>query len=57
MLDGGSIPPSSTKKDFMADLMLMLLIIVLHVYWIYGVVTYDWSNFNEDQEQAKKDLF
>ena len=41
----------------MADGILALLIIFLHVYWIYALCTYDWNNFEEDQEQAKKDLF
>jgi hypothetical protein len=41
----------------MENLVLLLLIVVLHVYWIYSVLTYDWSDFDNDQEQAKKDLF
>lgn len=39
------------------NLTLLLCIIALHAYWVYKVVTYDWSKFDEDQEQAKKDLF
>jgi len=41
----------------MANLILVFLIVFLHGYWIYSMVTYDWSNFEKDQEQAKKDLF
>lgn len=41
----------------MDKLFLLLLIIGLNAYWIYSIVTYDWSNFEKDQEQAKKDFF
>jgi len=42
----------------MANVILALLIIFLHAYWIlYALCTYDWNNFEKDQEQAKKDLF
>jgi len=41
----------------MANVILALLIIFLHAYWIYALSTYDWNNFEKDQEQAKKDLF
>ena len=34
----------------MANLILALLIIVLHGYWIYKLVNYDWDNFEEDSE-------
>jgi hypothetical protein len=29
----------------MTTVVLSLLIIGLHIYWIYAVCTYDWSNF------------
>jgi hypothetical protein len=32
----------------MSNLILALLIIGLHAYWIYKVATYDWSKFDED---------
>ena len=32
----------------MSNIILALLIIVLHGYWIYAVATYDWSKFDED---------
>jgi len=41
----------------MDKLILLLLIVILFGYWIYSVATYDWTNFEKDQEQAKKDLF
>lgn len=41
----------------LSNLLLALLIIGLHGYWIYAISTYDWSKFDKDQEQAKKDLF
>ena len=41
----------------MDKLLLLIIIIGLHAYWIYKLVTYDWTKFEEDQEQAKKDLF
>jgi len=41
----------------MENLILLVLIVVLNVYWVYSLVTYDWSNFEKDQEQAKKDFF
>ena len=34
----------------MANLILALLIIVLHGYWIYKLVNYDWDNFEEDSK-------
>lgn len=49
--------PQVHQKEFMDKLVLLLLIVGLHVYWIYSVATYDWSNFEKDQEQAKKDFF
>jgi hypothetical protein len=33
-----------------SDLLLALLIIGLHGYWIYAIATYDWSKFDEDSE-------
>jgi hypothetical protein len=34
----------------MSDVILALLVIGLHGYWIYAVVTYDWSKFEEDSK-------
>jgi hypothetical protein len=34
----------------MSDLLLILLVIGLHGFWIYSVATYDWSNFEKDSE-------
>ena len=34
----------------MSNILLALLIIGLHGYWIYKLVTYDWSKFEEDSE-------
>lgn len=34
----------------LSDLALALLIIGLHGYWIYKLVTYDWANFDEDSK-------
>jgi hypothetical protein len=31
-------------------LLLALLVIGLHAYWIYKVGTYDWTEFDEDGE-------
>jgi hypothetical protein len=41
----------------MSNLILLVLMIGLFGYWIYSVCTYDWTKFEEDQEQAKKDFF
>ena len=41
----------------MSNLLLLILIIYCIGHWAYAVSTYDWTNFEEDQEQAKKDLF
>jgi len=30
------------------DIILFVLIVGLHAYWIYKVATYDWNNFEED---------
>lgn len=34
----------------LSDLLLALIIIGLHGYWIYAVATYDWSKFEEDSK-------
>jgi hypothetical protein len=34
----------------MSNIILMLLVIGLHGYWIYAVATYDWSKFDEDSK-------
>jgi len=40
----------------MSNVLLGLLIVGLHGYWLYKLVTYDWNNFDEDQKQAMKDF-
>jgi hypothetical protein len=34
----------------MSNVILALLIIVLHGYWIYKLATYNWDNFEEDNK-------
>ena len=34
----------------MSDLFLLLLMVVVFGYWIHGVITYDWNNFEEDSK-------
>jgi Ni,Fe-hydrogenase I large subunit len=34
----------------MSDILLALLIIGLHAYWIYKLSTYDWTQFEEDSK-------
>jgi len=34
----------------MSELILALLVIGLHGYWIYAIATYDWNNFEEDSK-------
>ena len=34
----------------MTNLLLALLIVGLHGYWIYAVATYDWSKADEDSQ-------
>ena len=34
----------------MSNLILAIIIIGLHVYWIYKLVTYNWDNFEEDSK-------
>lgn len=34
----------------MTNLLLTLLIVGLHGYWIYALATYDWSKFDEDSQ-------
>jgi hypothetical protein len=34
----------------LSDPLLALLIIVLHLYWIYKLATYNWDNFDEDSK-------
>jgi len=33
-----------------SDLLLALIVIGLHGYWIYAIATYDWSNHEEDSK-------
>jgi hypothetical protein len=40
----------------MSNVILALLVIGLHGFWIYKLSTYDWSNFEEDQKQAMEDF-
>ena len=32
------------------NLLLLILIVGLHGYWIHALATYDWSKFDEDSE-------
>lgn len=34
----------------MSNLLLAAVIMGLHGYWIYKLVTYDWSKFDEDSK-------
>jgi hypothetical protein len=34
----------------MTGLITLVLIVGLHAYWIYKLVTYDWTKFEEDSE-------
>jgi hypothetical protein len=34
----------------MSNLILMVLVIGLHAYWIYKVATYNWDDFEKDSE-------
>jgi hypothetical protein len=34
----------------MSNLILLVLIVGLHGYWIYKLCTYDWSKFEEDSK-------
>ncbi len=34
----------------MSGLIILVLIVGLHAYWIYKLVNYDWSKFEEDSE-------
>ena len=34
----------------MDNILLLALIVGLHGYWIYKLVTYDWSKFEEDSK-------
>jgi hypothetical protein len=34
----------------MSNIILALLVIGLHGYWIYAIATYDWSKFEEDSK-------
>ena len=36
---------------------LFLCTVIALIFWVYSLVTYDWNNFEEDEEAAKKDLF
>jgi hypothetical protein len=33
-----------------SDIILFVLIVGLHAFWIYKVATYDWNNFEEDSK-------
>lgn len=32
----------------MSNLILLVLVVGLHAFWIYKLVTYDWTKFEED---------
>lgn len=34
----------------MSNLVLLVLLVGLHVYWLYKLTTYDWSRFDEDSQ-------
>lgn len=34
----------------MDNLLVLIIVIALHAYWIYKLVTYDWSKFEEDSK-------
>ena len=33
-----------------SNLLLLIIVVGLHGYWIYAVTTYDWLNFDEDSK-------
>jgi len=33
-----------------SDIILCVLIIGLHAFWIYKLATYDWNNFEKDSK-------
>jgi len=33
-----------------SDIILFVLIVGLHAFWIYKIATYDWNNFDEDSK-------
>ncbi len=34
----------------MENLIILILIVGLHAFWIYKLVTYDWTKFEEDSK-------
>ncbi len=34
----------------MSNLILLVLVVGLHAFWIYKLATYDWNKFEEDSE-------
>lgn len=40
-----------------SDLILLAFMVGLITYWVFRISKYDWSKWEQDQEQAKKDLF
>ena len=51
------LPPGPPKEVLMYNLLLLIVIVYCVVHWAWAVATYDWTKFEEDQEQAEKDLF
>jgi len=41
----------------MLNILLLIFIVYCVCHWAYALATYDWTKFDEDQEQAKKDFF
>jgi hypothetical protein len=39
-----------------SNLILVAIIIGLHSYWIYAILTYDWSKHEEDMTEAEKEI-
>jgi hypothetical protein len=38
------------SANAVSNLILLILIIGLHGYWIYAIATYDWTKFEEDSK-------
>jgi hypothetical protein len=34
----------------MLDVITLFIILAIHAFWIYKLVTYDWSKFDEDSK-------
>jgi hypothetical protein len=52
-----SLTVETQYNTIMSNLLLLIFLVYCFAAWIHAVATYDWNQFDKDQEQAIKDFF